>query len=149
IQRWSEVPAGSPLFETLYVFENYPEAGDAGSGGLRIGNLRSFESTNYPLTLIITAAERISLQLSYDRARVDEGAAPRLLQHLATLLAGMAEAVPAAELPLLAPAELHQLRCEWNETLPSATVPLLESFESWVDRTPDATALLASGASLS
>src|SRR6185312_5487301 len=112
-------------------------------------NLRSFESTNYPLTLIITAAERISLQLSYDRARVDEGAAPRLLQHLATLLAGMAEAVPAAELPLLAPAELHQLRCEWNETLPSATVPLLESFESWVDRTPDATALLASGASLS
>jgi hypothetical protein len=26
IQRWSEVPAGSPLFETLYVFENYPGA---------------------------------------------------------------------------------------------------------------------------
>jgi hypothetical protein len=26
IQRWSEVPAGSPLFETLYVFENYPDA---------------------------------------------------------------------------------------------------------------------------
>ncbi len=28
IQRWSEVSAGSPLFETLYVFENYPNAGD-------------------------------------------------------------------------------------------------------------------------
>ncbi|HEX2642196.1 MAG TPA: condensation domain-containing protein, partial [Thermoanaerobaculia bacterium] len=27
IQRWSEVPSGSPLFETLYVFENYPDAG--------------------------------------------------------------------------------------------------------------------------
>ncbi len=27
IQRWSEVPAGSPLFETLYVFENYPGVG--------------------------------------------------------------------------------------------------------------------------
>ncbi|MFP5287286.1 MAG: condensation domain-containing protein, partial [Thermoanaerobaculia bacterium] len=46
IQRWSEVPAGSPLFETLYVFENYPDAGDVGSGRLRIGNLKSLESTN-------------------------------------------------------------------------------------------------------
>src|SRR3978361_2269511 len=30
IQRWSEVPAGSPLFETLPVFENYTHAGDRG-----------------------------------------------------------------------------------------------------------------------
>ena len=40
IQRWSEVPAGSPLFETLYVFENYPDA-DGGSDSLRISNLRA------------------------------------------------------------------------------------------------------------
>ncbi len=33
----------------------------AGSGGLRIANLRSFESTNYPLTLTLTAADQISL----------------------------------------------------------------------------------------
>ena len=43
IQRWSEVPAGSPLFETLYVFENYPtissEGTDAASGSLRIAGL--------------------------------------------------------------------------------------------------------------
>ena len=51
IQRWSEVPAGSPLFETLYVFENYPAHGPrsgepGGPGSLRAGDLRSFEPTN-------------------------------------------------------------------------------------------------------
>ncbi|MFL6294183.1 MAG: non-ribosomal peptide synthetase, partial [Thermoanaerobaculia bacterium] len=120
IQRWSEVPAGSPLFETLYVFENYPNAGDGGLSGLRIGNLRSYESTNYPITLTLTAADQVSLHLTSDRARMDEDAALRLLQHLATLLAGMAEAAGAdraiAELPLLGAAERHQLLREWSDT---------------------------------
>ena len=117
IQRWSEVPAGSPLFETLYAFENYPDAG-GGAGGLRISGLRSYESTNYPVTLVLTAGDRISLQLRTDRARVDGAAAPRILQHLATLLAGMAEGMdrPLAELPLLGAAERHQLLREWSDT---------------------------------
>ncbi|HEY3568297.1 MAG TPA: condensation domain-containing protein, partial [Thermoanaerobaculia bacterium] len=116
IQRWSEVPAGSPLFETLYAFENYPEAGDG--GGLRLGDLRSYESTNYPVTLVLMAGDRISIQLRTDRARVDGAAAPRILQHLATLLAGMAEGAdrPLAELPLTGEAERHQLLREWSDT---------------------------------
>ncbi|MBW8873687.1 MAG: amino acid adenylation domain-containing protein [Acidobacteria bacterium] len=121
IQRWSEVPAGSPLFETLYVFENYPNAGDGGSSSLRIGNLRSFESTNYPITLTLTAADQVSLQLTSDRSRVDADAAPRLLQHLATLLAGMAEIAEGSqhrlgELGLLTAAERRQMLGEWNDT---------------------------------
>ncbi len=73
------------------VFENYPDAGDGGSGGLQIGDLRNYESTNYPVTLVITATDQVSLQLRTDRARMDGATAPRLLQHLANLLAGMAE----------------------------------------------------------
>ena len=120
IQRWSEVPAGSPLFETLYAFENYPDAGDGGSGGLQIGDLRNYESTNYPVTLVITATDQVSLQLRTDRARMDGAAALRLLQQLATLLAGMAGMAsaerPIAELPLIGAAERHQLLREWSNT---------------------------------
>jgi hypothetical protein len=72
VQRWSDVPAGSPLFETLYVFENYPSAGDGADGGLGIGDVRGHESTNYPVTLLLTAADHIDLRLLTDRARVDE-----------------------------------------------------------------------------
>ncbi|HKH46438.1 MAG TPA: amino acid adenylation domain-containing protein, partial [Thermoanaerobaculia bacterium] len=118
IQRWSEVPAGSPLFETLYVFENYPSAEDDSSSSLRIGNLQTFESTNYPLTLALMTGDRLGLQLMLDRARVDEETALRLLGHLGTLLAGMAEGAdrPIAELPLLGAAERHQLLREWSDT---------------------------------
>jgi amino acid adenylation domain-containing protein/non-ribosomal peptide synthase protein (TIGR01720 family) len=141
IQRWSEVPAGSPLFETLYVFENYPNAGD---GHLGIGNLRSFERTNYPITLILTAGDEVSLHLMFERARVDEDAARRLLEHLATLLAGMAEGLErrAGELGLLTAAEARQLRA-WNET--AADYPLDRPLHAWIEdqaaRSPEAVAL--------
>jgi amino acid adenylation domain-containing protein/non-ribosomal peptide synthase protein (TIGR01720 family) len=118
IQRWSEVPAGSPLFETLYVFENYPDAEGGAASGLGIRNLRSFETTNYPVTLVLTAADQLSLHLATSRARVDEDAAPRLLRHLATLLAGMAAGPErrVGELDLLTEAELRQVLAEWNDT---------------------------------
>src|SRR4029077_17969298 len=55
IQGWSSVPRGMPLFESIVVFENYPIeiARDALAEGLEIDNLRIFERTNYPLTLIV------------------------------------------------------------------------------------------------
>ncbi|HEY4588307.1 MAG TPA: condensation domain-containing protein, partial [Thermoanaerobaculia bacterium] len=145
IQRWSEVPAGSPLFETLYVFESYPNIGERGGGGLRIGDPRSHESTNYPITLLLSAADRISLHLMVDRARVDEDAAPRLLQHLSTLLAGMAGGLErrVGELGLLTEAEALQLRA-WNET--AVAYPLDRPLHAWIEdqarRTPAAVALV-------
>ncbi|MBW8873686.1 MAG: non-ribosomal peptide synthase/polyketide synthase [Acidobacteria bacterium] len=150
IQRWSEVPAGLPLFETLYVFENYPNAADGGSSGLRISNLRSFESTNYPLTLTLMAATEVSLHLTADLARVDGDAAPRLLQHLATLLAGMAGQVDrrAGELSLLTPAETLQL-ASWNATArgyPQACIH--ELFAEQAERSPDAVAVAIGGREL-
>ena len=54
VQRWSDVPRGTPLFETLVVFENYPveEALRQGSRGLTVDDARTFERSNYPLTLL-------------------------------------------------------------------------------------------------
>ena len=148
IQRWSEIPAGSPLFETLYVFENFPQhagdAGDAGSGSLRIANLRTFESTDYPLTLTLTPADRISLHLTFDRARVDGDAAPRLLPHFATLLAGMVEEPERrlGDLSLLTAAEAGELRA-WNAT--DTAYPLDRPLNAWIEdqtgRSPDAVAV--------
>ena len=146
IQRWSEVAAGSPLFETLYVFENYPHATDArDGGGLRLTNLRSFESTNYPLTLTLTAADQVSLHLAADRARVDADAVPRLLQHLATLLTGMAERPesPIGEFDLLTVPERRQLLGEWNDTRVEGLAEgcLHHDVAAQAMRTPTATAL--------
>jgi amino acid adenylation domain-containing protein/non-ribosomal peptide synthase protein (TIGR01720 family)/FkbM family methyltransferase len=118
IQRWSEIPAGSPLFETLYAFQNYPTPGEGDPGGLRVGNVQSVEHTNYPLTLVLTAVDRLSLQLTSDRARVEIDASQRLLHHLSMVLSSIAEGPERrlGELPLLGEAERHQLLQEWNDT---------------------------------
>jgi amino acid adenylation domain-containing protein/non-ribosomal peptide synthase protein (TIGR01720 family)/FkbM family methyltransferase len=118
IQRWSEIPAGSPLFETLYAFQNYPNPGEGDSGRLRVGDVQSVEHTNYPITLVLTAVDRISLLLTSDRARVDGDAAQRLLQHLTTLLSSIAEGPQSrlGELSWLGEAERHQLLQEWSDT---------------------------------
>ena len=69
IQKWSEVPAGAPLFNTLLVFENIPlESGGnlmAGTAGLnvqRVAGIRGGE-TNYPLTVVVIPGRTLQLRV--------------------------------------------------------------------------------------
>ncbi|HEU0079335.1 MAG TPA: condensation domain-containing protein, partial [Longimicrobiaceae bacterium] len=43
VQRWSGVPAGTPLFESLLVFENYPVPEALGGGGARQVRVEALE----------------------------------------------------------------------------------------------------------
>ncbi|MCV3211986.1 amino acid adenylation domain-containing protein [Plectonema radiosum NIES-515] len=68
IQGWSEVPKGLPLFESIVVFENYPV--DASLQkldlNLEIKSFSTFAKTNYPLTLLASPGEELSLRITYD-----------------------------------------------------------------------------------
>ncbi|MBT5903247.1 MAG: amino acid adenylation domain-containing protein [Opitutaceae bacterium] len=74
VRRESAVPTGRPLFETLYVFENYPGAGEAGAAlpaGLRLAEARGLERTHYPLTLVAAEdAGRLAVKVLFDGKRV-------------------------------------------------------------------------------
>ena len=64
VQRWSELPAGQPLFESILVFENYPVEASLlrRSRDLQIEDVRSFEQTNYPLTVVGGLGFRVGAQ---------------------------------------------------------------------------------------
>ena len=47
IQRWSDISAGSPLFESIVVFENYPVA-TVSNLTFAIHDIRYLEQSNYP-----------------------------------------------------------------------------------------------------
>jgi len=119
IQRWTGWPTGRPLFESVFVFENYP-VGEVASaaGGARVVEVSSAEGTNFPLTLAAAPGSRLVLTVSYDRHRFDEPAIARLLCHLETLLDGMVTDPERAvdELPVLSEAERAALVLEWNDT---------------------------------
>jgi polyketide synthase PksJ len=154
VQGWSDVPRGTPLFESLLVFENYPieESSVGGSQpSLAIRDLRQFEVTSFPLTLQVMPARNLWLRLAHDTHRVDVPAARRLLAQLRTILTGMAARPDAKlrDLPLTTPAERHQLVAEWNDTARAYTLPangtLTELIAAQAARTPEAPAVVFAG----
>ncbi|OLD63512.1 MAG: hypothetical protein AUI47_08965 [Acidobacteria bacterium 13_1_40CM_2_68_5] len=149
VQEWSEAPRGTPLFESIFVFENYPldqrlleRAGD-----LEIRDLRAVEWTHYPLNVVVPPGPGLSIQISYDARRFDAPAIRRMLGHLETLLEGMAAGPERrlGDLPMLTSAErvwLEQLN------LPRAVAAeacLHEIFETRVERSPGAIAVVCEG----
>ncbi|MEA5627145.1 amino acid adenylation domain-containing protein [Nostoc sp. UHCC 0251] len=148
IQGWSEVPREMPLFESLIVFENYPLDASlkAQNGSIEVSNVCNFEQTNYPLTLVAEPGEKLSVRISYDTSRFADDTIKRMLGHLQVLLEVITEnpGQKLDNLPLLTPAERHQLLVEWNNTKTEYPQDrcLHELFESQVEKTPDAVAVV-------
>ncbi|HSS51725.1 MAG TPA: amino acid adenylation domain-containing protein, partial [Thermoanaerobaculia bacterium] len=149
IQRWSELPAGEPLFETLLVFENYPVPAwsDARPASLRFSRVEIEERSNYPLALAAIPGGRLGLRLFHDEARFDGAAAQRLLGHLEILLVALSAAgaeTRLRDLPILSAAERHQLAVEWNDSRAGerSEPPLHRRFETWAAAQPAAAAAL-------
>src|ERR1051325_6546015 len=126
-QKWSELPAGTPLFENLMVFENYPLEHGRGKKAngrverndrVRVGRLNSKESTNYPLTLLVAPRGGVLLELSYDRRHFEAATVARMLSHLQQLLAsiGADPQQAVARLELLPETEAEQLVVARNQT---------------------------------
>ena len=118
VKSWSEVPAGVPLFESILVFENYPIDAvireRAGSLGVHAVNL--LERTNYPLSLFVFPDVALTLRINYDLRRLHAVTVDRMLEHLKTVLEGMAEYPdrPIADLPFLTESERLLLLREWG-----------------------------------
>jgi amino acid adenylation domain-containing protein len=144
--------AHSPLFQVMLALQNAP-AETLEIRGLRLRPANAAATTvKFDLTLDVTEHGGALLGTAeYATSLFDATTVQRLLAGFERLLAG-AVADPdrcAADLPLLSAEELHQVRSEWNPAPPAPAASLVEMFESWVDRTPDAIALLAPGEALS
>jgi hypothetical protein len=111
VQGWSEIPRGMPLFESIVVFENYPvdRALWECQFELEIESLRSFEPTNYPLTVTAVPGSEFEIGICYDRRRFDAATITGILQHFEILLQGIVTnpEVCLKDLSLLTAFELH------------------------------------------
>jgi len=149
----SDVPGGTPLFDSIVVFENYPVNDQVATAhGLHLRELDTIETTNYPLTLIAYLDQQLSLQLGYDPTLFDPVTIEQMAQRLQLLLAGIAEDADRAvgELPWMSEVERDQVLYAWNDTdrvVPSGTVSSL--FAEQVRRTPQAVAVVTDDVSLS
>ncbi len=148
IHRWSDIPPGTALFESIFVFENYPfdESLLKSNNQLTLSNFQNIEKTNYPIGIMGIPGSKLSLTLIYDPGRFEASIIERMLGHLQTLLESMA-AEPQQklmEIELLTESERHQLLVEWNQTQTAYPQDqgIHQLFEAQVDKTPEAIAVV-------
>lgn len=155
IQGWSEVPRGVPLFDSILVFENLAVGSThrAANNNVEFREDRGIGSTTgYPLTVLISPGRRFSIQVVYDCSRYHDEAIHNLLTHLQTLLENLPSGAETlvSHLPLLSQAEMKKILFDWNDTnVPSPPVSIQKRFETQVERTPDAAAIVIEGQQLS
>ncbi|MDF0734256.1 amino acid adenylation domain-containing protein, partial [Pseudomonas entomophila] len=156
-QRCSGVAAPAPLFGALLNYRHGVDpaaAGEASDGWRGIDLLAMEERTNYPLTLAVDDFGddfRLTVQV------VAGVGAQRIGEYMATVLAGLAQALEREEsgrmrdLPVLPAQEREQVLHAWNATEveqgDKGTFPDL--FAAQVAQTPDAWAVQAGEARLS
>lgn len=91
LHGWSDVPRHLPLFESIFVFENYPGEVSLGerSRRLKISEVKFDIEVNYPLAFVIKPGTALTLEMIYDRVRFDRAYIDAMLRHVETLLGCM------------------------------------------------------------
>ena len=153
-QRNSDVPAGTPLFNSIIVFENFPvdSAVNQLDMGLKIRGFSFTEQTNYRLTLIAIPGKRMVLKIAFAPREYHPEVVERMLSHLQSILESMIAAPERKLVSFVAPAEQELQTIRARLVGGEAEYPLdyciHELFEQQAARTPDNVALTFEGQSL-
>ncbi|HEX9935717.1 MAG TPA: amino acid adenylation domain-containing protein, partial [Longimicrobium sp.] len=162
VRRWAGIDPGRELFDTLFVYENYPvpqapgapasnaeAASDDASTADAVEvvlHAEPRERTHYPLSLAVAPmAAGTELRLTYDAERFDGETMRRMLGHFVALVHALADAGerPLSAVEMLAPAEARAL-VERGLAPPLAEAPsILSVFARRVAEAPDATAVVS------
>jgi alpha-ketoglutarate-dependent taurine dioxygenase len=87
-QRWTGVPRGNALFDTILTFENFPveDTLHAQTKDLAIGDVHDVTANNYPLTVIATPNPDLMLRFIYSANGLDVATVRRVQQQVIAML---------------------------------------------------------------
>jgi len=150
VQKCAEIPAGEELFESIFVFENYPghDAVESISEGheFEIENIHAIEETNYPVVMLLIPGETLKLQLNFDSNLIDAEMAAKLIDDYKKLFLRMVQSNSVdplrslvAEPALDKPIALRSLLLEQSRTFSefSRLLSYAEQFDQIVESAGD------------
>ncbi len=93
IQSWSTIPAGTPLFESFLRFQNYPADPETWQRGadLEISDVQVIDWWHFPISIVVEPGPSLDLAIVYDRHRVPDPLATRMLDRFMFTLEMFAE----------------------------------------------------------
>ncbi|WP_251094779.1 amino acid adenylation domain-containing protein [Streptomyces sp. Caat 7-52] len=129
------------LFDSVLAFENFPQRGEDDAGPDELTLLEVTDATHYPVTLAVTAGERLGLSVGCRRGLSASATAGRMAHALDRLADGLGR--PADRVEVLPPDE--RLRLTGLATGPvrpeARPATVTGRFAAHVARTPDAPAV--------
>ena len=145
----------NPLFQVMFALQNVPTMGTVSIQSAKHSDRPQIttDMAKFDLSLFMIEKESgLAGEVEYNLDVFDAQRIDRLIGHFQQLLGGVAHAPEQrlSELPLLTPAERHQLLVEWNDTeTPVTSQCVHQLFEAQVERTPAAVAVVCDGEELS
>ncbi len=137
-----------PLFDSIVVFENYPvdESLSKADTSISFSDISTFERTNYPLTVVAAAREKVFLEISYQSEKIDPRAMEALMDHLENILVRIAEQpqMPVRHLSLLNEKEYRKTVYDLNDSNDAGGEPFFvhKAIEKLARKIPDAPAII-------
>jgi len=120
VQACSEMERGTPLFDSIFVFENYPVRKNASEaqGGLTLRNISAVEQSHFALAFVAGLNATLKLKVLYSRERFEERAISRMLGHFSNILESIVRnpGQQVSEVQLLTEFESNQILNQWNGT---------------------------------
>ncbi len=120
IKTWSEIDKAHALFESIFIFENYPtDESIKDSHKIKVNKIKAKEVVENPLTVTVAMYDNnIYLAFDYDKNRFAPEAINRLsyqFQALLKYLIGNPQQ-DITKIPIISDQEQHQQLNEWNNT---------------------------------
>ncbi|MFH0787407.1 MAG: amino acid adenylation domain-containing protein [Pseudomonadota bacterium] len=136
----------SPVFDLMVMLQNTEQA-TFDLAGATVREFDRFETVSkFDLSFIFSEqVGKIEMLLEYNVDLFDRTTIERLRGHLEQLMRSVIENpdLLISRLELLPPHERQQILIDWNETAaPLPEVCAHQLFEAWVERTPEATAMV-------
>lgn len=144
IQQLSDIDGA--LFESLVVFENYLQQ-EQPQGEQPVSDIGHFNQTSLPLTLVVSPAQRMGLQLGYQRHLFSAYKISQLMSHLTMVLQALTTVTPQTvlgALPNMTEQELVWLNKVTKSTqiYTNSDLCLHQLFEEKAQANPDKVALV-------
>ena len=116
---------------------------------VHVERVHNAESTEYGISLVVTARDDILMRLGYDASRFEQTTIRRMLNGLKRILESIAAGIDqrVSEIEILSEREREQILNEWNDTRVeyAGDKCVHELFEAQVERAPDAIAIVYGG----
>ncbi|MFE9640729.1 amino acid adenylation domain-containing protein [Nocardiopsis alba] len=148
LTRTQELSGHRTLFDTLLVFENFPDRdalADRDYAGVRLTDVRVEDATHYPISINVLPGRTLDLRLCHRPDAVDARRAGALLERLRTVLGRIVErpGLGVAEVDTLTSAERARVLDGFNRTSTAITAPRpCDAVADQAGWTPDAIAVI-------